>query len=67
MPKYCKVWVGQVCVMLLHHVVTGKGSWKIEINVEKVILKLSSLLEGLWSTKLDRHNSWERSPDYTPP
>ena len=33
----------------------------------KVKLKLSSLLEGLWSPKLDRHNSWARSPGDTPP
>ena len=30
-------------------------------------MKLSSLLEGLWSPKLDRYNSWERSPGDTLP
>ena len=29
-------------------------------------MKLSSLLEGLWSPKLDRYNSWERRPGDTP-
>ena len=33
----------------------------------KVKLKLSSLLEGLCSPKLDMYNSRERSPDGTPP
>ena len=33
----------------------------------KVKLKVSSLLEGLWSPKLDSFNSWEGSPDDTPP
>ena len=32
----------------------------------KVKLRLSSLLEGLWLPKLDRYDSWERSPGDTP-
>ena len=30
-------------------------------------MKLYSLPEGLWSQKLDRHNSWERSLGDTSP
>ena len=26
-PKYCKDLIGQVCVTLWYHSVTGKGSW----------------------------------------
>ena len=36
-------------------------------KVKHHLVKLSSLLEGLWSPKLDRYNSWERSPGGTPP
>ena len=34
MSKYCKGLVGQVCVMLWHHNMTGKGSWmQVDLDI----------------------------------